>query len=53
MEHLMTKIKEYVIQIMNFSDTEIDWSTYMQQIDKYLSGETNYTAITGDTGPLV
>ncbi|EED23253.1 alpha-1,3-mannosyltransferase (Alg3), putative [Talaromyces stipitatus ATCC 10500] len=33
--------------------TEIDWTTYMQQIALYQAGERDYTAIKGDTGPLV
>ncbi|KIV99564.1 uncharacterized protein PV09_08742 [Verruconis gallopava] len=33
--------------------TEIDWVTYMQQIDAYVKGEKNYYKIEGDTGPLV
>ncbi|KAF2829527.1 Dol-P-Man:Man(5)GlcNAc(2)-PP-Dol alpha-1,3-mannosyltransferase [Ophiobolus disseminans] len=33
--------------------TEIDWSTYMQQIAIYLKGERDYTKISGSTGPLV
>ncbi|OJJ61980.1 hypothetical protein ASPSYDRAFT_54926 [Aspergillus sydowii CBS 593.65] len=33
--------------------TEIDWTTYMQQIQLYLSGERDYTLIKGSTGPLV
>ncbi|PYH44559.1 dolichyl-P-Man:Man(5)GlcNAc(2)-PP-dolichol alpha-1,3-mannosyltransferase [Aspergillus saccharolyticus JOP 1030-1] len=33
--------------------TEIDWSTYMQQIALYLGGERDYTLIKGSTGPLV
>ncbi|RAL00901.1 dolichyl-P-Man:Man(5)GlcNAc(2)-PP-dolichol alpha-1,3-mannosyltransferase [Aspergillus ibericus CBS 121593] len=33
--------------------TEIDWTTYMQQISLYLSGERDYTQIKGSTGPLV
>ncbi|OKL56273.1 Dol-P-Man:Man(5)GlcNAc(2)-PP-Dol alpha-1,3-mannosyltransferase [Talaromyces atroroseus] len=33
--------------------TEIDWKTYMQQIALYQAGERDYTAIKGDTGPLV
>ncbi|KAF1831013.1 ALG3-domain-containing protein [Decorospora gaudefroyi] len=33
--------------------TEIDWSTYMQQIGLYLKGERDYKLISGDTGPLV
>ncbi|PWY84938.1 alpha-1,3-mannosyltransferase [Aspergillus heteromorphus CBS 117.55] len=33
--------------------TEIDWTTYMQQISLYLNGERDYTLIKGSTGPLV
>jgi alpha-1,3-mannosyltransferase len=33
--------------------TEIDWSTYMQQVRHYMKGELNYTRIRGDTGPVV
>ncbi|KAI9053067.1 hypothetical protein LZ554_003336 [Drepanopeziza brunnea f. sp. 'monogermtubi'] len=33
--------------------TEIDWSTYMQQVELYIKGERDYTKITGSTGPLV
>ena len=34
-------------------DTEIDWTSYMQQVTLFLSGERDYTKIRGDTGPLV
>ena len=34
-------------------DTEIDWKTYMVHIDLYLSGERDYSKITGPTGPVV
>ena len=34
-------------------DTEIDYSTYMQQVSLYLVGERDYTLLKGDTGPLV
>ncbi|GAA95532.1 glycosyltransferase family 58 protein [Mixia osmundae IAM 14324] len=33
--------------------TEIDWSTYMQQVALYQSGEKDYALLKGDTGPLV
>ncbi|KAL4931516.1 dolichyl-P-Man:Man(5)GlcNAc(2)-PP-dolichol alpha-1,3-mannosyltransferase [Aspergillus undulatus] len=33
--------------------TEIDWTTYMQQIKLYHAGERDYTRIEGSTGPLV
>ena len=35
------------------TDTEIDWSTYMQQVRLFLKGERDYTKLEGDTGPLV
>ena len=34
-------------------DTEIDWTTYMQQIRLFLGGERHYALLKGDTGPLV
>ncbi|KAG7864951.1 hypothetical protein KL918_005077 [Ogataea parapolymorpha] len=33
--------------------TEIDYSTYMQQIDQIEAGELDYAKISGDTGPIV
>lgn len=33
--------------------TEIDYSTYMQQITQIENGELNYALIGGDTGPIV
>ncbi|KXT02123.1 hypothetical protein AC579_855 [Pseudocercospora musae] len=33
--------------------TEIDWTTYMQQITLYLNGQRDYSKISGSTGPLV
>jgi len=35
------------------ADTEIDWETYMIQIEVYLKGERDYSQIYGPTGPLV
>ncbi|CAG0895773.1 unnamed protein product [Cyprideis torosa] len=32
--------------------TEIDWSTYMQQVEMVLNGTREYSSIRGDTGPL-
>lgn len=34
-------------------DTEIDWSTYMQQVQCFINGTLDYSQITGDTGPIV
>ncbi|KAJ5832219.1 hypothetical protein N7474_000530 [Penicillium riverlandense] len=39
--------------IWKISYTEIDWTTYMQQVSLYISGERDYTLIKGSTGPLV
>lgn len=35
------------------TDTEIDWSTYMEQVECFKYGERNYSMISGATGPLV
>lgn len=35
------------------SDTEIDWTAYVEQVTQYLAGERDYTKIQGGTGPLV
>lgn len=34
-------------------DTEIDWSTYVQQVQAFLNGARDYNQIKGDTGPCV
>lgn len=36
-----------------FTDTEIDWETYIYQLELYLDGERDYGLIEGPTGPLV
>ncbi|KAH9857032.1 mannosyltransferase [Lenzites betulinus] len=33
--------------------TEIDWETYILQLELYLNGERDYARITGPTGPIV
>ncbi|KAI0986915.1 hypothetical protein GJ496_007475 [Pomphorhynchus laevis] len=33
--------------------TEIDWKTYMQQVEIFLNGTLDYYQLKGDTGPLV
>ncbi|KAI0082755.1 mannosyltransferase [Panus rudis PR-1116 ss-1] len=33
--------------------TEIDWETYMYQVELYMKGERDYAAIEGPTGPIV
>ncbi|KAM3424067.1 Dol-P-Man:Man(5)GlcNAc(2)-PP-Dol alpha-1,3-mannosyltransferase [Cercospora zeina] len=42
-----------ILIILKIPYTEIDWTTYMQQIALYNSGERNYAHLTGSTGPLV
>ncbi|KAF2077475.1 hypothetical protein CYY_001248 [Polysphondylium violaceum] len=39
--------------IDNVSYTEIDWSTYMQQIELFVNGERDYGKLEGSTGPVV
>lgn len=46
-------VDKRLTSLSNDSDTEIDWSTYMQQVSLFLSGERDYTLIKGSTGPLV
>ncbi|KAF9036614.1 glycosyltransferase family 58 protein [Panaeolus papilionaceus] len=48
-----TLISSFPQLTSGFSDTEIDWETYMIQTKAFLSGQYNYTLITGPTGPLV
>lgn len=33
--------------------TEIDWTAYMQEVEGFLNGTTDYSKLKGDTGPLV
>ncbi|KAK9351169.1 ALG3 protein-domain-containing protein [Lipomyces doorenjongii] len=39
--------------VMKVPYTEIDWKTYMQQVELYLNGERDYAKLRGGTGPLV
>lgn len=34
-------------------DTEIDWTSYMQQVSLFVNGERRYSKLVGDTGPCV
>jgi alpha-1,3-mannosyltransferase len=38
---------------LSFSDTEIDWVAYMQEVEGVVNGTWDYTKLKGDTGPLV
>lgn len=42
-----------MISSLSLLDTEIDWTTYMQQVRLFIEGERDYSLIKGDTGPLV
>ncbi|KAF9098809.1 dolichyl-P-Man:Man(5)GlcNAc(2)-PP-dolichol alpha-1,3-mannosyltransferase [Mortierella sp. AD031] len=42
-----------IVIIKKIPYTEIDWEAYMQEVSGYLKGETDYTKLRGDTGPLV
>ncbi|KAF8352275.1 dolichyl-P-Man:Man(5)GlcNAc(2)-PP-dolichyl mannosyltransferase [Amanita rubescens] len=44
-------LTELIIQFVPY--TQIDWDTYMVHIELYLKGETDYSKLTGPTGPLV
>ncbi|KAF9651515.1 glycosyltransferase family 58 protein [Thelephora ganbajun] len=46
-----TLLIQLVIHFVRY--TEIDWETYMHQIEVYLRGERNYSLIDGPTGALV
>ena len=42
-----------LICISHWSDTEIDWQAYMQEVEGVLNGTLDYSLLKGDTGPLV
>ncbi|KAI0273566.1 mannosyltransferase [Gloeopeniophorella convolvens] len=44
-------LTQLIVRFVPF--TEIDWETYMYQVNLYLKGERNYSSISGPTGPLV
>ncbi|XP_075677827.1 alg3, alpha-1,3- mannosyltransferase [Dermatophagoides pteronyssinus] len=50
---LLFEIFLNVIIINRVRYTEIDWSTYMQQVECFLNGTRDYSLISGDTGPIV
>lgn len=50
---LVAELVFNIFIIRRIKYTEIDWSTYMQQVEVYRSGNYNYAEIKGDTGPCV
>lgn len=52
-KYLCSLLWIFWIKFSRSADTEIDWTTYMQQVECFLNGTRDYTKITGDTGPIV
>lgn len=50
---LLTEVAFVIIITVVIQFTEIDFQTYMQQVDLFQKGERTYDKITGDTGPCV
>ncbi|PWN33544.1 dolichyl-P-Man:Man(5)GlcNAc(2)-PP-dolichyl mannosyltransferase [Meira miltonrushii] len=50
---LLTEVVFVTIITVAIRFTEIDFQTYMQQVDVYQKGERTYDKISGDTGPCV
>ncbi len=48
-----TERKKLIINFKKFTDTEIDWRAYMQEVEGFINGTFNYYDLKGDTGPLV
>ncbi|KZT68202.1 glycosyltransferase family 58 protein [Daedalea quercina L-15889] len=44
-------LTELIIRFVPY--TEIDWETYIYQLELYLKGERDYSLISGPTGPIV
>ncbi|KAH9945986.1 mannosyltransferase [Epithele typhae] len=44
-------LTQLIIRFISY--TEIDWETYMYQLELYLKGERDYALISGPTGPIV
>lgn len=39
--------------MLSTTDTEIDWKSYMDEVEGVINGTYDYTQLKGDTGPLV
>ena len=51
--HCLCILGRLIVTIFIFSDTEIDWKAYMQEVEGVVNGTYDYTKLKGDTGPLV
>ncbi|KAI9910153.1 hypothetical protein PsorP6_009999 [Peronosclerospora sorghi] len=49
----LAKTEKKLLNWYDMTDTKIDWSTYMQQVELFKGGERDNMNIRGDTGPLV
>lgn len=38
---------------LKVADTKIDWEAYMQHVECFLKGESDYSRLQGETGPAV
>lgn len=50
---ILAEIIVNILIIEKVSYTEIDWRAYMQEVEGFLNGTTDYSKLRGDTGPLV
>ena len=50
---LVAELVLNVLIIKKIKYTEIDWVAYMQEVTGFMSGQTDYLQLYGDTGPLV
>ncbi|KAH9276443.1 hypothetical protein BASA83_001139 [Batrachochytrium salamandrivorans] len=50
---LLVEAALIIVIIARVEYTQIDWSTYMQQVSAFMAGELDYKNLHGDTGPLV
>lgn len=50
---ILAEIVLNILVIQNVPYTEIDWRAYMQEVEGFLNGTTDYSKLRGDTGPLV
>ncbi|XP_029177019.1 lethal(2)neighbour of Tid protein [Nylanderia fulva] len=50
---ILVEIVLNILVVANVPYTEIDWRAYMQEVEGFLNGTTDYSKLRGDTGPLV
>ncbi|XP_014243789.1 lethal(2)neighbour of Tid protein [Cimex lectularius] len=50
---LVAELFVSLMVVHNVKYTEIDWKAYMQEVEGFLNGTSDYALLKGDTGPLV